>query len=215
MIENPKKCIHVLATPGYAPELCAITLPRLRSYASRIGADFNLIERRKFPDYPVNYERMQVYEAGLGYDWNINIDADMVVGAKLPDITLTSPPSRVSIVMKYNLSSHFNTRGNIFFERDSRDVGLVDAFVATSALTHDLWRPLPHPFESYKSLFKDTEYRRVSEYCLSLNLATYGLQYGGAFARTDHIFHVGFTSGNVKEAASIAVAKLREWGEDV
>jgi len=204
----------VLATPGYAPELCAITLPRLRAYAARMGADFNLIRERKFPDYPVNYERMQVYEAGKGYDWNLNIDADMVIGSHLPDITEMSPAGRVSIVMKYDLSTHFHTTGNIFFERDGRDVGLVDAFVVTSALTHELWKPLPGPFESYKQLFKDSEYRRISEYCLSLNLATYGLHYGGAFVRTDPIFHVGFTSGSVEDAANIARAKLREWGEE-
>lgn len=204
----------MLATPGYAPELCAITLPRLRAYAARIGADFNLIRERKFPDYPVNYERMQVYEAGKGYDWNINIDADMVIGSRLPDITETSPEGRVSIVMKYDLSTHFHTTSNIFFERDGRDVGLVDAFVVTSALTHDLWKPLPGSFESYKKLFKDSEYRRISEYCLSLNLATFGLHYGGAFVRTDPIFHVGFTSGSVEDAANIARSKLREWGEE-
>lgn len=179
-----------------------------------MGADFNLIRERKFPDYPVNYERMQVYEAGKGYDWNLNIDADMVVGSHLPDITEMSPAGRVSIVMKYDLSTHFHTTGNIFFERDGRDVGLVDAFVVTSSLTHDLWRPLPGAFESYKKLFKDSEYRRISEYCLSLNLATYGLHYGGAFVRTDPIFHVGFTSGSVEDAANIASAKLREWGEE-
>lgn len=214
MSSTLKKCIHVLATPGYAPELCVITIPKLRAYASRIGADFNLIQERKFPDYPINYERMQVYEAGKDYDWNINIDADMVVGSKLPDITETSPKGRVSIVMKYDLSTHFHTEGNIFFERDGRDVGLVDAFVATSALTHDLWKPLPSDFQSHTSLFKGTEYRRISEYCLSLNLATYGLHYGGAFVRTDPIFHVGFTSGSVENAATIARAKLREWGEE-
>ncbi|MEY4700577.1 MAG: hypothetical protein RL326_764 [Pseudomonadota bacterium] len=215
MTSNLKKCIHVLATAGYAPELCGITIPRLRAYASRIGADFNLIQERKFPDYPINYERMQVYDAGKGYDWNINIDADMVVGSQLRDVTDTTPKGQVSIAMKYDLSTHFHTMGNIFFERDGRDVGLVDAFVVTSALTHDLWKPLPGDFVSHKRLFKDTEYRRISEYCLSLNLATYGLHYGGAFVRTDPIFHVGFTSGSVEDAANIARAKLREWGEDV
>jgi len=215
VIENRKKCVHVLATPGYAPELCAITIPRLRAYATRIGADFNLIQERKFPDYPINYERMQVYEAGRGYAWNINIDADMIVGSKLPDITEISNPSQVSIVMKYDLSSHFNTQGNIFFERDQRDAGIVDAFIATSELTHDLWKPLPGAFESYKYLFKDSEYRRISEYCVSLNLATYGLQYGGAFSRDDQIFHVGLTSGDVKEPVSLARAKLQEWGEEL
>ena len=211
---TPTKCIHVLATPGYAPELCAITIPRLFAYASRIGADFNLIQDRKFPDYPINYERMQIYEAGRGYDWNINIDADMVIGSKLRDVTETTQKGQVSIAMKYGLSTHFHTTGNIFFERDGRDVGLVDALVVTSTFTHDLWKPLAGDFESHKSLFKDREYRRISEYCLSLNLATYGLQYAGTFFPTDPIFHLGFTSGSVEDAAAIARAKLREWGEE-
>jgi hypothetical protein len=91
-------------------------------------------------------------------------------------------------------------------------VGLVDAFIVTSRLTHDLWEPLPGNFEDYLSLFKDGQNRRISEFCLSQNLAKYGLQFRGAFIRSDEIFHVGYTSGSKDEALFVAKAKASEWG---
>lgn len=206
------KCVHVLATEGYAPDLCAITLPTIRAYAERIGADFNLISTRKFPSFPVNYERLQIHEAGKAYDWNINIDADMVIGKQLHDITVNAPENMVRIVMKFDATRYFNVENNIYFQRDGRNVGLVDAFVMTSKLTHDLWEPLSGEFKDYLPIFKDDQARRVSEFCLSQNLARYGLQYGGAFIRTDEIFHVGYTSGSKEDAIFVAKAKASDWG---
>jgi hypothetical protein len=206
------KCVHVLATDGYAPALCAITLPTIRDYAKRIGADFNLITTRKFPTFPINYERLQIYEAGKDYDWNITIDADMVIGKGLHDITSNAPENIVRLAMKFDATMHFNVENNIYFQRDGRNVGLVDAFILTSRLTHDLWEPLPGPLEEYLPLFKDGQIRRISEFCLSQNLAKYGLQYGGAFARTDEIFHIGYTSGGEEDALFVARAKASDWG---
>jgi hypothetical protein len=212
MERKATKCVHVLATEGYAPELCAITLPTIKAYAERIGADFNLITTRKFPSFPVNYERLQIYEAGKSYDWNINIDADMVIGKKLHDITTNAPENLVRIVMKFDATMYFNVENNIYFQRDGRNVGLVDAFIVTSRLTHDLWEPLPGNFEDHLSLFKDDQNRRISEFCLSQNLAKYGLQFRGAFIRSDEIFHVGYTSGSKDDALFVAKAKASEWG---
>ena len=204
--------MHVLATEGYAPELCAITLPTIRAYAERIGADFNLITTRKFPTYPINYERLQIYEAGKEYDWNLNIDADMVIGKNLHDITVDAPEQIVRIVMRFDATMYFNVENNIYFKRDGRNVGLVDAFIVTSRLTHDLWEPLPGSFDEYLPVFKDNQSRRVSEFCLSQNLARYGLQFAGAFIRTDEIFHVGYTSGSKEDALFVAQAKASDWG---
>lgn len=206
------KCIHVLATPDYAPDLCAITLPTIRAYAARIGADFNLITTRKFPDYPINYERLQIYEAGINYDWNLSIDADMVIGKALPDITTDESRHLVRVVMVFEASRYLEVSNDIYFQRDGRDVGIVDAFVLTSKSTHDLWEPLPGRFHQYAHLYKDGNTRRISEYCLSKNLAKYGLQYTGAFQRSDQIFHVNYTSGNPQDALSVAKAKASDWG---
>jgi hypothetical protein len=202
----------VLATKDYAPELCAITIPTIQAYAEKIGADFNLIHERKFPDFPINYERLQIYEAGKDYEWNFNIDADMVLGKELPDISLGAPKEYVRIVMHFNLSEYFNIEDNIFFARDGRGAGIVDAFLMTSHWTHDLWRPLPGKLQDYESIFKEKNPRRISEYCISQNLAKYGLKFSGAFFRGDQIFHVGYTSGNAEDAIYVARAKAQEWG---
>ena len=206
------KCVHVLATKDYAPELCAVTIPTIQDYADRIGADFNLISERKFPNFPVNYERLQIYEAGKAYEWNINIDADMVLGKNLHDITAGAPKDLVRMVMHFNISQYFHVEGNIYFARDGRSAGIVDAFVMTSDWTHQLWEPLPGNPEDYTPIFKDDNPRRISEFCLSQNMAKYGLRYTGAFVRTDEIFHIGYTSGQDEDAILIAKLKAQEWG---
>lgn len=212
MGSNSTKCVHVLATKEYAPELCAVTLPTIQAYADRIGADFNLITERKFPDFPINYERLQIYEAGKPYEWNLNIDADMVLGKNLPDITTGSPKDFVRVVMQYDINQYFNVEGNIYFARDGRKAGLVDAFLMTSDWTHQIWEPLPGELEDYEGLFKDDNPRRISEFCISQNLAKYGMKYTGAFHRNDEIFHVGYTSGDADDAIFVAKLKATEWG---
>lgn len=212
MSSGASKCVHVLATKDYAPELCAVTIPTIKAYAERIGADFNLITERKFPDFPINYERLQIFESGKGYEWNLNIDADMVLGRKLPDITIDAPKEFVRIVMHFNLNEYFNIEDNIFFARDGRQAGIVDAFLMTSNWTHDIWRPLNGSLHDYDHVFKEKEPRRISEYCISQNLAQYGLKFTGAFHRGDEIFHVGYTSGNADDAIFVAKAKAQEWG---
>jgi hypothetical protein len=155
---------------------------------------------------------MQVHQAGASYDWNINIDADMVIGKNLPDITDPAHMGIVRIVMKFDADAFFKVDQDVYFKRDARNVGVVDAFVVTSQLTHDLWEPLQEPFESYRPLFKDGNARRISEYCLSRNLAKYGLHFTGAFTRGDQIFHLGYTSGAIQDAVRLAKAKAKEWG---
>lgn len=57
-----KRCVFVLATADYRPELCALTLPNEKRYADRLGADFVRIQERKLPNFPLTFERMQIYE---------------------------------------------------------------------------------------------------------------------------------------------------------
>jgi hypothetical protein len=74
-----KRCVFVLATADYRPELCALTLPNVKRYADRLGADFVRIQERKLPNCPLTFERMQIYELGHGNEWNVCIDADVIM----------------------------------------------------------------------------------------------------------------------------------------
>lgn len=191
--------------------MCSITIPNLARFAERIGADFKVISERKFPSFPVNYERLQIYELGRDYDWNINIDADIVIGDSLPDPCERTTPSTVGIVMAFELSSFIDTTGNRFFARDGRNLGIVDTLTVTSKLTHDLWEPLEGEFESYANLFKDGVTRRISEFCISQNLAKYGHPYQGLYRPMEQIYHINYTSLNKDDCATLALNKLREW----
>lgn len=211
MSEKAKKCIYVVATPGYARDMCAITLPTIERYAERIGADFKIISKRKFPSFPINYERIQIYELGQEYDWNINIDADMLIGEDLVDPTERVLPHVVGVVMMFPLERYIDTTESHYFKKDGRYIGVVDAFVVTNKLTHKLWEPLPNDFSDYKHLFLDGNTRRISEYCLSQNVAKYGFGIAGIYKPTERIYHINYTSGQNIDAVKIATDKLNEW----
>ena len=68
-----KKLIHVLNINDFFPELFALTFPTIKSYAERHGFMINLITERKFPDYPINYEKMHVYQDGREADLNMYV----------------------------------------------------------------------------------------------------------------------------------------------
>lgn len=211
MPRDEKKCVYVLATPDYAPEMCSVTIPTIRRFAERIRADFKIISERRFPSFPINYERVQIYELGREYDWNINIDADIVIGDSLADPCERIHPKTVGVVMGFDLNSFIDTRGNRYFNRDGRNMGIVDTFTVTSKLTHDLWEPLEGEFASYTHLFKDGVTRRISEFCLSQNLAKYGFAYQGLYGQSEQIYHINYTSLNKSDCATLALEKLREW----
>jgi hypothetical protein len=89
-----KKTLFTLDIPKedgipYAPEISALTLPLMKSYADKIGADFCIIKERKFPNYPVTYEKFQVY--GLTQqqqnDWTIFFDLDALIHPDFWDVT--------------------------------------------------------------------------------------------------------------------------------
>lgn len=213
MVGTPSKCVHVVATPGYAPEMCSITLPTLERFAKRIGADFNIISRRRFPSFPVNYERLQIYELGRGYDWNINIDADVIIGDSLIDPTKRASHTKVGIIMRFYLDKYIDISESRYFQRDRRNIGIVDTFIVTNRLTHDLWEPLPKDFTCYTHLFRDGNTRRISEYCLSLNFAKYGHRFDGLFTLDDQIHHINYTSGDKQDSVALALEKLTNWSK--
>lgn len=209
-----RKCIHILATPDYEPELCSLTLPNLQRYADRIGADFNIITTRAFPDYPINYERMQIYTLGKDYDWNMNIDADVLMRRDAEDPSSYLAPEKVGIFMGYDARQAFSDAAtNPVFVNDGRYLGVVDCWLAASRHTHELWKPLPAPFSEYQQLLTDGVTRRVSEYCISLNFAAHRYPYFGILYDKSQLVHLEVTSYPTSSPVERAWAQLRTWGE--
>ena len=91
-----RKILHVLNINDFFPELFALTYPTIRAYAEKHGFMLNVITERKFLDYPINYEKMQVYKDGEGADYNLLCDADMLIHPHFPDIAEIVKPENVA-----------------------------------------------------------------------------------------------------------------------
>jgi hypothetical protein len=195
-----KKAIWVLNIGNYRPDITKYTLPTIKAYAEKIGAEYHEITERKFPDFPVTYEKMQLWELGKGYDWNVLVDADVLISQALTDITEMVPANYVGAHGSYDISITVKEPDN-YFARDGRQKGVATYFVATSWLTHDLWEPLDMTAE--EALSKMKREFVVDEFCASRNLAKYGLKLTGVCKEPALIHHLSLTTenGDVEEGA--------------
>jgi hypothetical protein len=210
-----KKAVWVLNVNNYRPDICLHTLPTIKAYAERIGAEYSEITERKFPSYPVTMEKMQIYELGKEYDINILIDADVLISPKLEDLSsnVTRIPGLISVMQVFEIPRYFPY--NYLFDRlpisktlegKPTKVGPSANFVITSKWSHFLWNPdvsipeLQDPF-------------RIDEYIMSINLAKYGLnlQIFGNPVHPD-IHHLAVTSKPAKDDIDNLLIVKKEFG---
>tara|TARA_B100000902_G_scaffold99510_1_gene101928 strand:+ start:401 stop:1072 length:672 start_codon:yes stop_codon:yes gene_type:complete len=221
-----RKLIHVVNINDFFPELFALTYPTIRSYAERNGYMINMITERKFPDYPINYEKMQVYEDGKDAEVNILCDADMLIHPKFPDVTTFLQRDSIAFNDNYNISWKYHVDRIRYFMRDGRDVGIATNFVVTSDWTHDAWEPLSLSQKDIEDLAKkeNTESENdpsqrgwghyADEFALSYNMAKYGLKYTGVTWEDwmrPFLIHTG--TGDKNEALQIARTTLEQWSK--
>ena len=135
-----KKTLFTLSVDNYAPEISALTFPLLQRYASKIGADFQVISERKFPGFPPQYEKLQIYELGKGNDWNIYIDADALVHPDTFDVT--DHLSKDTVLHNGKDQAGNRWTYDRFFRRDGRHIGSCNWFTIGSDWCIDLWKPL-------------------------------------------------------------------------
>jgi len=205
-----KKCVHIVNKPSVSEELGAITIPLIKAYAERIGADVNIIgETRAFPEYPFTYERMQIFASGRAYQWNICVDTDMLLGPTLVDTTWVVPRETVGIIMNYSASLSFSV-DHRFFSRDTRDLAPVEAFMVSSDWTHDVWEPLKG--SSQANIATVLHEHQIAEYALAFNMAKYGLKFAGALPPGSQIYRVVGDEQEGQSSVASAQQTLRDWG---
>ena len=191
-----KKAVWVLLIGDYYKELCDITLPTIEAYAKKIGAEMHYITERKFPDFPITYEKLQIHELGKDYFWNILIDADTAIKPTFHDVTQLIPQDHVGFEKEYKASFLF--QANKWFVRDGRNKGIAGNFIVTSLVTHDIWEPLPLTFEEMKAIFGKTRHHIMDEYVLSTNCAKYGLKTSG-ISDESKMLHLSVCSETAKD----------------
>lgn len=204
-----KKLIHVVNINNFFPELFAMTFPTVQSYAQRNGYEINLITQRKFPDFHINYEKMQVWEDGRDADINLLVDADVLIHPGFPDVMNIVPPHHIGFNDNYHANTKFHT--NHYFLRDGRNVGIASNFVVSYRSTHDVWEPLTITAAQGRRITFVRE-GDIDEYCLSHNMAKYGLRYTGitweAWQR-EFLIHTG--TGDKALALQMAHEALNKW----
>jgi len=181
-----RKTIYLLNIDNYAPELTAITYPRIEDYADRCGADIHVIKTRKFHEWHVTYEKLQIHELARerGDDWAIYIDSDALLHPELPDITELLP--RDTVAHNGRDFAPIRWTSDDYFRRDGRHIGSCNWFTVASSWCLDLWRPLDDmsPDEvtarihltHNESMFLKPEHL-CDDFTLSRNIARFGLKF--------------------------------------
>ena len=145
-----KKVVYTVIVDNYSPALTSLTLPWLKHYASKIGADFHIIKDRKYVGWPAAYEKLQIYDLGKDIDWNIFIDADALINPDLFDVTSVVPKDTVLFTGKDMAAMRF--RPGKYERRDGRYIGACNWFAVASDWCIDLWHPLAISLEDFNHL---------------------------------------------------------------
>ena len=181
-----KKTIFLLNIDNYAPEITKITLPFIKHYAKRLGAEIQMITERKFPEWPLTYEKLQIYELAqkVGGDWFLYVDSDVLIHPECPDFTIYLPKGTVSFHSPDISSIRF--RPDKYAYRDGRYIAPGNWFMVASDLCLDLWRPLemfpgeavgritPTPAELKVGI---TAEHLIDDFALASNIARFGLAF--------------------------------------
>ena len=181
-----KKTIFLLNINGFAKEITDITYPLIKFYARKIGAEIHLITERKFPEFPVTYEKLQIYELAKesDSDWFIYLDSDTLIHPETIDFTQYL--SKNTIAHNGTDFASFRWRYDRFFLRDGRDIGSCNWNTWASNLCIELWKPLDdmtceealdniYPTVNEVNTVIDREHL-IDDYVLSRNIAKYGLK---------------------------------------
>jgi hypothetical protein len=183
-----KKCVFTLATKGYEPELCALTLPLIKGYADKIRADFYVIDDRKFPQWPIQCEKLQIYDLAreMENDWNIYIDSDALVHPEMLDVTNYLSKDTVMHVGLDHAAVRWAY--DEYFLRDGRNIGSCNWFAVASDWCVDLWRfpedLSPHecgqriqPTVAEELTGMKTSMNLIDDFLLGRNIARFGLKF--------------------------------------
>ncbi len=180
-----KKTIFTLNIGNYQPEITNLTYPFIEDYARKIDAEFVILKERKFPNYPMMYEKLQIYELGKGNDWNIYVDSDCLIHPDLFDITEIIPEDTV---MTYGVDfANGRFKYDNYFRRDGRNIGTGNFLTIAPKRCIDIWEPLtditlPEAIGNIRMTHREETLGHkpgygIDDYVISRNIAKYGLKF--------------------------------------
>jgi len=179
-----KKTIFILNIDNYEPEITKLTYPLIEHYAKKIQSEVVYITERKFINYPVVFEKFQIYELSKVYpsDWYIYIDSDVLIHPEFFD--LTDYISKNEVLIDWNNVSSMRFRTDKYFLRDGRNIAVPNWFNIVSDWCLDFWNPfvdisLDEIYDNIFPLIREDHYdpkHRIDDYLVSRNVSKYGLK---------------------------------------
>lgn len=186
-----RKAVWTLNIGDYEPAITAVTYPLMQAWADKIDADWKIIKERRFPEWPITYEKLQLHTLGRGYDWNIYLDSDALVHPNMYDPTNHVSPDTVGHY-GCDMAGHRWTYDE-YFRRDGRHIGAGNWCTYASNQCLDLWHPLEdltleqavariHPTLKEKNSGLIPASHLLDDYVVSRNIARYGLKFKNLLA---------------------------------
>lgn len=187
-MSEPKKVLITLDIGNYQPAIKALTMPRMKWYADKIGAEFVSITERKFPEWPIVMEKFQCAQIAKerDADWSIFFDADALISPEMFDVTVNAPPD--TVLFNGKDMSQIRFFPDKYFRRDGRFIGACDWFCAAPRWCYEDLYSMPEmtPEEAFKNIsvtiqehgsgmFLDNHL--IDDYTLSRNVARFGLKH--------------------------------------
>lgn len=182
-----RKTLYTLNVDRYAPAICELTYPLLRRYAEKIGADFYIINERRYPTLNVMMEKFQIHTLAKERDddWAIYIDSDALVHPDMPDITEILPRDTVLNNGKDYAACRFEY--DDYFRRDGRHIASCGWLGVASSWCLDLWRPLDDlsyedAVRRIKPIAREVQAgiqpdHLIDDFIVSRNIAKFGLKH--------------------------------------
>lgn len=183
-----KKEIFTLCIDNYEPAIRELTWPLMRRYADKIGASFHVITERKFPDWPITYEKLQIFDLAKehGNDWNFFFDSDALISPEMFDPT--DHLHKDTVMHNGKDMTGVRWKYDQYFRRDGRHLGSCNWFALASDWCLDFWRPLDDltPEEAISRIFITIDEHNsgcckkdhlIDDYTLSRNVARFGLKH--------------------------------------
>lgn len=180
------KTLFLLNIGDYERPITEVTYPLIYGWADKIGAKVHVIRERKFPDWPITYEKLQIHQLAreIGSEWNIYVDSDALIHPQTPDWTMLLP--RDTVAHNGIDFAGIRWRPDEYFLRDGRNISSCNWFTIASDWCLDLWRPLEiTPAEAISRIYPTLgerasgmveDHHLVDDYALSSNIARFGLK---------------------------------------
>lgn len=180
------KTLYTLNVDHYAPEITKLTYPLLKRYATKIGAEFHIITKRKWPKLPPVYEKLQIFDLARERrdEWSYYIDSDALVHPDMFDPT--EFVHKDTVMHNGNDMANNRWRYDYVFRRDGRHIGSCNWFTIASEWCRDLWA---QPDITYEQCLENifpiqmelssviTREHLIDDYVLSRNIARFGLKF--------------------------------------